>query len=191
MTRRSTMSIGALAIAFFAGCTTAVMEGRSALRQGHYEDAATRFTQALARDPGWLDALIGLGVAKYKLAEYDEAIDALERVVAREPRQATAHLYLALSHFRRGEYGPAEEHLKAVSELTPSLRTAAQIDRALRLMRDNDPLSDDMRAFVAASLENETELEREVRERDIALRNAEIQRSTWAPTYIICRSRRC
>ena len=157
-------TIGALAVAMLglAGCATAMGDGRQALRQGRYAEAATHFEEALAREPEKTDALIGLGIAKYKAGDWDDAIEPLGRVIAREPRSSTARLYLGLAHLRKGDVGPVDEHLTAFVAQRPGTRAAAQADRALRVLRGPDPLSDDMRAFVATSLEDEAELERQV-----------------------------
>ena len=75
-----------------AGCATPYLQGRTALQQGRYDEAARR-----------LDALAGLGVARYKLGAFDEAVDTLHRVVTHAPK--------------------------------PHPRLAAQIERALRVIR--------------------------------------------------------
>ena len=157
-----------LGLTLVTGCATPYGQGRAALAQGRYEEALTRFETLLAREPDRLDALVGVGLARFKLGAFDEAIDALGRAVAQAPGSGTARLYLGLSHLRRGADGPAEEHLAAFLELKPNERIARQVDRALRLMR-SEALSPDLRAFVAASLDDAAEWEREVqRERAAA-----------------------
>lgn len=180
MRRHLTLALGVVTTALTSACATAYSDGRVALSQGRYVDATTRFEEVLARDPERLDALVGLGIAKYKLGALDEAAGALGRAVARAPKLLAARLYLGLAHLGRSEYGPAEEHLAEVTRLAPGTRTAAQVDRALRLMRGRDPLSDELRAFVAASLEDDADLEREVRETQAALREAELRRQPAA-----------
>ncbi|MBI4608892.1 MAG: tetratricopeptide repeat protein [Candidatus Rokubacteria bacterium] len=152
-----------LGAAALAGCATAYGRGVSALGLGRYDEAADRFAEALAEAPARLDALAGLGIARYKLGAWDAATDALQRVVAREPDRAEARLYLGLSHLRKGEDGPAEEQLRALLGLKPHPRIAAQINRALSVIR-GDVLSDELRRFLAASLEDEADWERELRE---------------------------
>lgn len=189
-----TFAVG-LTVLAVAGCATAQSDGRQALRQGRYTDAATHFEEALAEDPDRLEALIGLGIAKYKTGEFDEAIEPLGRAVSREPRLSTARLYLGLSYLRKGEFGPMEEHLNAVMAQRPGSRLTAQTDRALRLLRGRDPLSDDIRAFIAASLEDELEAEGQVAEAQRAAREAELRRRDAYYGYgapILLRSRcRC
>jgi tetratricopeptide (TPR) repeat protein len=146
---------------FLAGCATPYRQGRAALAQGRYEEAVAEFERSLASDPDRLDALVGLGVAKYKVGAFDESIGALTRAVARAPSSATTRLYLALSHLQQGQTGPADEHLRAFLGLGPRARSAAQVERALRLVAA-DSLSPELRAFIAASLENDAEWEREL-----------------------------
>lgn len=151
-----------LAVSLLTGCAAPYGRARAALAQGRYEEAVSGFEEILARHPDRLDALVGLGKARYKLGAFDEAITALTRAAAQAPKSETAHLYLGLSYLQKGEDGPAEEHLKAFLDLEPHARIATQVDRALKLTR-SEHLSSDMRAFIAASLEDEAELAREVR----------------------------
>jgi len=118
-----------------AGCATPYLQGRTALQQGRYDEAATYFERVLAGEPGRLDALAGLGVARYKLGAFDEAVDTLHRVVTHAPKRADARLYLGLNYLRKGEDGLAEAHLTGLLDLKPHPRLAAQIERALRVIR--------------------------------------------------------
>ncbi|MBI2155042.1 MAG: tetratricopeptide repeat protein [Candidatus Rokubacteria bacterium] len=156
-----------LIISLTSGCTTPYVQGRAALRQGRYYEAASHFQQALAQNPDRADALIGLGVSRYKMSAFDEAVEALGRVVVHYPKRREARLYLGLSYLRKGEIGPAEEQLAALAALKPHPRLVAQMDRALRLLRVEYPPSEELRAFIAASLEDELEWEREVREAEV------------------------
>jgi tetratricopeptide (TPR) repeat protein len=153
-----------ISVSVLAGCATPYGLGQTALRQGRYGEAVSHFEQVLAQDPNRLDALVGLGVSRYKLTEFGEAIDALDRVVAQAPEHADARLYLGLSYLRTGEDGLAEDQLNALLGLTPEPRLAAQLDRALQVLRSDQLLSEEMRGFLVASLEDEAEWAREVRE---------------------------
>jgi len=152
-----------LIVAILTGCATPYGQARTALRQGRYDEAARLFEEALAGEPDRLEALVGLGVSRYKLGAFAEAAEGLERVIARAPTNANARLYLGLSYLQRGEDGLADEQLTALRELGPEPRLAAQIDRALQLIR-SEFLSDALRAFIAASLEDEAEWARQVQE---------------------------
>jgi Flp pilus assembly protein TadD len=146
-----------------AGCATPYAQGRTALRQERYDEAASLFTEALARDPGRLDARAGLGVARYKLGAFDEAEAALRQVLAQAPKHAEARFYLGLAYLQKGENTAADEQLTALLALEPHPRITAQINRALKVIRAG-PLSDEVKRFVAASLEDEVEWEQDVRE---------------------------
>jgi tetratricopeptide (TPR) repeat protein len=146
-----------------SGCATAYTEGRTALTLGRYEEAATDFQRALTEQPERIDALLGLGVARYKLGAFDESVEALSQAVAKAPKSQTAQLYLGLNHLQKDDLGPAEEHLKAVLALRPEARMTEQIERALTLMR-GDPLSADIRAFIATSLEHEEQWARDLQD---------------------------
>ena len=175
-------TVGTLVLAALglAGCATAMGEGSQALRHGRYVEAAGHFEDALAKDPDKTDAFLGLGIARYKAGDWDGAIEPLARAVARAPRWATARLYLALSHLRKGDIGPVEEHLAAFVAERPGTRVAAQADRALRLLRGSEPISEEMQTFVATSLEDEAEMEREVIE---ARRYAYEMELRWRDPY--------
>jgi tetratricopeptide (TPR) repeat protein len=157
-----------------AGCATAFGDGGgTALRQGRYVDAVESFEQVLAHDPDRVDALIGLGLAKYRLGAFDEAAEALDRAVLRVPTHFTGRLYLGLARLRRADDGAAEENLATVASMMPGTKTAGQIDRALRVLRGRDPVGDELRAFMATAIEDGVSLERQVRETQAALRDAE------------------
>ena len=159
----------ALAVAV-AGCTASV-RGQSALRQGNYVDAAMAFEEALAENPGRLDALIGLGVARYKLGLYPEAAQLLAQAVTRGPRDAGAQLYLGVAYLQTGELARAAEHLRAYRDLRAEDRMAAQVDRAVAVLGARE-LPADVRQFMATSLEEQAALARELREA-----------RTWPPAY--------
>ena len=169
MRRRSARLAPLLALLALAGCATPYAQGLAALRQERYDEAASHFTEALARDPGRLDARAGLGVTRYKLGAFDEAEAALRQALAQAPKNAEARFYLSLAYLQKGENTAADEQLTALLALEPHPRMAAQIGRALKVIRAG-PLSDEVKRFVAASLEDEVEWEQEVREAERAQR---------------------
>jgi tetratricopeptide (TPR) repeat protein len=157
-------SIGLLATLTLAGCaTTSYSAGAAAARQGNYAEAISHYQESLAGDPNRLDALVGLGMARYKLGALDEAIEVLERAVAGAPAEPTSRLYLGLSYLRKGDLPRADEHLTAFASLQSERRLAAQTQRALNLIRAK-PLTEEVRIFAAASLEDEAELVQEASE---------------------------
>lgn len=156
-------AIWLLAALALAGCATSYTAGTAAAREGRYAEAVSHYQEALASDPDRLEALIGLGMARYKLGALDEAIEVLGRAVARAPGESTARLYLGLSYLRKGDLDRADEHLTAFVGLQPERRLAAQAQRTLKLIRTK-PLPDETRDFAAASLEDEAELVQEASE---------------------------
>ena len=144
-----------LGLGLLAGCATPYVDGLSALRRGQYAEAARDFQDALARDPDRLDALLGRGIARYKEGRLDEAMADLARVVAARPASETARVYLALGHLRRGQIVEAQDQLTALIQVTPHPRLTIEADRALRLIRQPAPLTDEVRNLVAARLEAE------------------------------------
>ncbi|HEV8436808.1 MAG TPA: tetratricopeptide repeat protein [Methylomirabilota bacterium] len=151
-----------LSALILAGCATAYMEGRQALYRGNYDEAAQRFEQILTEEPGRLDALAGLGIARYKQGAWDLAIQALEGVVGQRPENAEARLYLALSHLQKGDAAAADSQLVALRQLALDPRFVAQIDRATTVLRSGT-LTEAVRSFVATSLESAADLVRELR----------------------------
>jgi tetratricopeptide (TPR) repeat protein len=159
-----------LALLTLAGCATPYSQGAMAARQGRYAEASVLYEQALARDPDRLDALVQLGIVRYKLGDLDGAIDVLERARTRAPGAAPVQLFLGLAYLRKNELGQADERLTAFADLRPDRRLAAQAERTVKLMR-SEPLSDQARTFAAASLETEAELAEEAHEAWRALEN--------------------
>jgi len=163
------------ATVLLAGCATTYGQGAKAYREGRYDEAAARFQAVLAEDPNRLEALIGLGRAQYKLGAWNEAIDVLERAAAAAPRHAGTRLFLGLAYLQRGDEGRADEHLTVYRDLRPDPRTASLVDRALSLLR-GAPLTPELRTFVAASLEDSAEWQRELNETRLALQEEEYRR---------------
>ena len=79
--------LAALAFAI-SGCATTVGRGQTALRDGRYAEAASNFEKALKEHPERLDALVGLGIARYAQGSYDEAVALLGRALGQDPRRA-------------------------------------------------------------------------------------------------------
>jgi Tfp pilus assembly protein PilF len=150
-----------------AACTTtSAARGQAALRQGNFESAAWDFEEALAEEPQRLDALIGLGVARYQLGAFAEARDVLDRAVARAPRDPHARLYLGLAELQDGDVARAVEQLRAFRAGRLDPRVAAFIDRSLPLL-EYAP-ADDLRRLVAATLEDEVTFARELEQARLA-----------------------
>lgn len=151
-------AVGAILL---VGCATPYGKARTAQGQGRYDEAATHFEEVLAKTPDRLKALVGLGVSRYKLGAYDEAVRILSRAVMQAPTSRTAELYLGLGHLQKGEDALAEAHLRRFIKLKPDMRLQQEVERVLTLIRMT-PLSSELRAFVAESLDNSAEWARKV-----------------------------
>ena len=143
-----------------AGCATAFGRGEAALHAGRPDEAARYFGEALAADPGRLDARVGLGIARARTRAWDAAIAALDDVVAEAPRRADARLYLGLARLMRGDVAAAREQLVALRDLPIHARIAAQLDRVLPLLVPG--LEPTVRNLVAAGLDDAYEWTTEV-----------------------------
>ena len=189
MTWRTALGLGCV-ILLAAGCST-TSAGTTALRQGRPAEAAAQFEKALTEDPGRLDALIGLGISKYRLGAYDEAIATLGDAVQRAPNQPSARLYLALSYLRTRDDAKAQEQLAALRALPLDPRFVAQVDQTLELLRAG-PINDPVRTYILASLDYVWESSRELAETRQALRNSQLMSDPFfhRPTYVI-RCRNC
>ncbi|MGH7278357.1 MAG: hypothetical protein ACREJG_06675, partial [Candidatus Rokuibacteriota bacterium] len=75
--------------------------------------------------------------------------------------------------------------------LAPAPRTAAQVDRALRLLRGDLPPSDDVRAFMAAGLEDEAAWAGELGYARQRVRQLELERLHYDRPYYVLRRCRC
>lgn len=150
-------------VALASGCASAVTQGQIALRQGRYVEAEGFFNEALAKDPGRTDALVGLGIAQYKAGQIDQAIESLEKAVQIRPNEPSVRLYLALAYLKREDTEKAEEQLAALRSLRIDSRVADQVQQALALLKQG-PLSDSVRNFIVGSLETQAELSRDVQD---------------------------
>src|SRR5215471_10266912 len=157
------------AVMLTAGCASALLNGQIALRQGRYIEAEGYFNEALAKDPGRTDALVGLGIAQYKAGQV-------------RPNEASVRLYLALGYLKRGETDRAEEQLTALRSLKIDARVGQQVQDALDLIRKG-PLSDSVRTFLIGSLETQAELSREVQDARLQAQMAQAYYYSYYPYY--------
>lgn len=160
---RPASRLAVISVALLLGCAGPVDKGRQAMQAGQWGVATRYFEEAVAEHPEKVDALVGLGISRYRLGDHAEAADALSRAVALEPNHREARLYLGLTSLLRREDGSAEEQLTAFRNLAQNPALAVQVDRALRLLR-GDPLADEIRQFIAASLENEAGMARQLQD---------------------------
>jgi len=155
------LAAAALVVVTLAGCATPYSQGLVAARQGRYTEASVLYEEALARNPGRLDAIVQLGIVRYKLGALDGAIELLDRARTRAPAEPSVRLYLALAYLRKNELTAADGELTTFVGLQPDRRVAAQAERTIAMIRSG-PLPEETRAFAAASLENAADLADEV-----------------------------
>lgn len=165
-----------------AGCVSAVTQGQIALRQGRYVEAEGFFNEALAKDPGRTDALVGLGIAQYKEGQTDMAIESLEKVVQIRPNEPSVRLYLALAYLKRGDTEKAEQQLTALRALKIDSRVGDQVQQALDLIKQG-PLTDPVRNFIVGSLETQAELSRDVHDLRLQAQMAQAYYYAYSPYY--------
>jgi tetratricopeptide (TPR) repeat protein len=179
-----------LVILLAAGCAGPTAAGRTALREGRPAEALEYFQRALNEEPGHLDALVGLGIARYRLGIYDGALSALGDAVTRAPADPLARLYLALSYVRTHDDAKSREHLMALRTLPIDPRLGALVQQALDLLGAGNP-PDPVRTYLVASLDYGADWSRELAETRLALSMAHTAWDPfWARPYIY-RCRRC
>ena len=169
-------------IALAAGCTSAVVQGQMALRQGRYVEAEGYFNEALAKDPGRTDAAVGLGISQYKQGQIEQAIESLEKAVQIRPNEPSVRLYLALAYLKKGDTAQAEQHLTALRSLRIDSRVGDHVQQALDLLKQG-PLSDPVRSFLVGSLETQAELSREVQDARLQAQMAQAYSFSYYPFY--------
>jgi tetratricopeptide (TPR) repeat protein len=122
-----------------SGCASAYRSGQIAMQEGRYLEAASRFTEVLARDPNRADALFNLGLAQYRTGLFRAAIGPFGRAVLAAPDSAEARLYLALTYLALEDQGMAARQLRALLDLGAHPRIVVQAGRAVSLM-ESGPL---------------------------------------------------
>jgi tetratricopeptide (TPR) repeat protein len=122
--------------------------------------ASQEFETALAGKPDRVDALVGLGIARYKLRDLPAARDALERALATSP-EPLARLYLGLTELQAGEVARAVEQLRAFRSQPQDPRVSALIERSLPLL-ESPGLTVEVRTLIADTLEDQVSLAREL-----------------------------
>ncbi len=85
-----------------SGCTSAYRSGQIALEEGRNLEAASLFSKALEENPKRVDALLLLGIARYRTGFFNAAIGSLGRAVLAQPDDPDARLYLALAFLAVG-----------------------------------------------------------------------------------------
>jgi len=146
------VALAAVAVVL-TGCATAQSRGERALLRGDFPAAIAEFQTALAEHPERLGALQGLAIAQYKTGALADAAAKLDQVLDQAPQNGTALLYGGLVALQQKQDELAAERLARFRALEPDPRFGAQVDRALALVQ-TQPVSDEVRTFVATSLED-------------------------------------
>jgi len=179
-----------VALLVLAGCASATRDGQVALLTGDNTDAVTYFEAALAKNPTNVTALVGLGIARYRLGSFAEADRALDDALAQAPDLPVAYLYLGLSALRRGQDDVADAAFARFAGLGVAPRLAAYIDRSMRLLH-TVPASDELRAYVADGIADQAAWAGEVTD---AWNAANYARASWyndTRVYYVVRGCRC
>ena len=155
-----------------AGCVTAQRRGEQALYAGQYNEAIQIFQATLAEHLDRLDARLGLGIALYKAGALPDAAVTLDDVLARAPTEGAALLYRGLIAIQQRQDEAAAGFLARFGDVAPMPRFQAQLERALRVLRGPEPLSGEMREFMATSLEDAVRSAREVEQARLAAQRA-------------------
>jgi len=173
------LAVAALAV----GCASAAMtQGQLALRQGRYVEAEGFFNEALAKDPGRTDALVGLGIAQYKGGLVDQAIESLEKASPSVLTSQACVFYLALAYLKREDTEKAEEQLHGIALAQDRLAGrrpgatgtgSAQAGSAHRFRRK----------FIVGSLETQAELSRDVHDARLQAQMAQAYYYAYYPYY--------
>lgn len=108
--------------------------GTALFRAGRYGEAAARFAEALALDPGSDAIRRNLAVALASAAQedlqagrLDDARERLERAAGLAPDEEHVQLLLAVVFFRRGDLYQARQRVARALEIAPALAEAREL----------------------------------------------------------------
>lgn len=93
--------------------------GRMQLAEGRVDAAITRFRNALTLEPGYVEALNGLGVAYGQKGRYEEAVQAFRTALASAPDSAHLLSNLGFAQFKAGHLQEASVSLRQALRLEP------------------------------------------------------------------------
>jgi tetratricopeptide (TPR) repeat protein len=93
--------------------------GRMQLAEGRVDAAITRFRNALTLQPGYVEALNGLGVAYGRKGRYEEAEDAFRAALVTAPESAHLLNNLGYAQFKAGRLQEASASLRQALRLDP------------------------------------------------------------------------
>src|SRR5436309_629744 len=94
--------------------------GAAYARLGRYQEAISRYEQALKLAPGQPAIILNLGLAYYKSGDLQKAMPLFEEVQKVEPENLQTRTLLADCHFQLGELKKVIEQLEPVAEKYPN-----------------------------------------------------------------------
>lgn len=133
-------------------------KGRALQKAGEYQEALEAYKAAIAKNPRFYQALLGLGSVNYSLGNYDEAAARFGAVARMFPDDVRSHLYLAYTYLHLDKYKEAKDIFQRIlvenPHLTPALiglgwaelmigerfTAESHFKEALKLQPDNDSL---------------------------------------------------
>jgi len=117
-----------------------------------YARADNAFTEALDRDPDYLDALIGKGILAAALHDFEDAIEWAQRAQAINPWRAETLGILVDAYVELGRYDEAVEITQQMVDLRPSLDSYSRVSYIRELYGDIDGAKESMQAAVDAGV---------------------------------------
>jgi Flp pilus assembly protein TadD len=78
------------------------------IAEGHSEEAVSRYREALAIDPDFLDAWTGLALALAELKRFEEAIEAGKKLIDLDPDDPLSYTNLSRFYQQMGNVPEAE-----------------------------------------------------------------------------------
>ncbi len=127
--------------------------GRYFYGQGQDARAAVAFAKALAADPGYVDALNGLGATQARGGNLEEAIMTFQHVAKLAPTAAQSHNNLGYALFKSGRFDEAMTHLRRAQALERSNDYArANLALVSAALAEASSDSDDARKTASSTL---------------------------------------
>jgi tetratricopeptide (TPR) repeat protein len=102
------------------------VEGTDAHKARKYDLMVEKYSQAIARYPGYVEAYNNRGVAYLNKEMYDEAEADFEKAVELYPEFATGYANLGDLYKNRGEYDKAEQYLNRALVIYPAFTYAKE-----------------------------------------------------------------
>jgi tetratricopeptide (TPR) repeat protein len=94
--------------------------GKLLLEYGQFEDARSRASKVLAKDPKNVDGLVLLGNSLVGLKDLDGAIGQIEEAIAADPHRTLSYTNLGILQAAQGSREAAESTLKRAIEIEPN-----------------------------------------------------------------------